>query len=76
MRLAAETLVARSNVSYVPAGWIAELYAYAGEKEQALEWLEKAYEEHDPFMVELFVGSSWDGLRDYAPFQDLLRRMG
>ncbi|TDI11404.1 MAG: tetratricopeptide repeat protein [Acidobacteria bacterium] len=76
MSLAGETLAARSNVSYVPAGWIAELYAYAGEKEQALEWLEKAYEEHDPFMVELFVGSSWDGLRDYAPFQDLLRRMG
>ena len=60
MSLAGETLAARSNVSYVPAGWIAELYAYAGEKEQALEWLEKAYEEHDPFMVELFVGSSWD----------------
>ena len=76
MSLAGETLAARSNVSYVPAGWIAELYAYAGEKKQALEWLEKAYEEHDPFMVELFVGSSWDGLRDYAPFQDLLRRMG
>ena len=75
MSLAGENLAARSNLTYVPATWIAELYAHAGEKEQALEWLEKAYEERDPAMVGLLVVPRWDGLRDDPRFQDLLRRM-
>ena len=75
MSLAGERLAARSNERYVPATWIAELYTHAGEKEQGLEWLEKAYQEHDPLMVELFVGSSWDPIRDDPRFHDLLRRM-
>ena len=76
MSLAGERLAARSNATYVPATWIAELYAHAGEKELTLEWLEKGYAERDPLMVELLAGPSWDGLQDYAPFQRLLRRMG
>ncbi len=76
MSLAGESMAARSNVTYIPATWIAELYAHAGEKEHTLEWLERGYKERDPLMVELFAGPSWDGLQDYAPFQGLLRRMG
>ena len=70
-----EKLAARLSVTYVPATSIAELYAHAAEKEQTLEWLERGYQQRDPLMVELFVGPSWDGLRGYAPFRDLLRRM-
>ena len=48
MRWAAEKLVARSKFTYVQPTRIAQLYAHAGEKDRALEWLEKAYEERAP----------------------------
>ena len=75
MRLAAETLAARSKLTYVPPTRIAELYARAGEKDRALEWLEKAYQERDSQMVYLNVEPIWDNLRPDPRFQDLLRRM-
>ncbi len=75
MSLAAETLAARSNLAYVPPEWIAELYAHAGDKEGALEWLEKAYQDRNIAMVFLSVNPTWDSVRDDPRFQDLLRRM-
>jgi serine/threonine protein kinase/Tfp pilus assembly protein PilF len=75
MRLAAEKLAARSNRTYVPAVRIARLYAHAGEKDQTLKWLEKAYQERESPLVHLNVGWDWDDLRSDPRFQDLLRRM-
>jgi TolB-like protein len=75
MRLAAETLAARSKLAYVPAIRIARLYAHAGEKDRALGWLEKAYEEREPPLVHLRVGWDWHSLRDEPRFQDILRRL-
>jgi serine/threonine-protein kinase len=75
MSLLAQTLAARSNLAYVPSESIARLYAYAGDKERALEWLEQAYQDLDIVMVFLSVESTWDSLRDDPRFQDLLRRM-
>jgi hypothetical protein len=46
-----------------------------GEKEQALHWLERAYEEGAGHMG-LKVDPTWDSLRSEPRFQDLLRRMG
>jgi serine/threonine-protein kinase len=75
MRLAAEKLAARSQQTYLPAVRIARLYSHAGEKERALEWLEKAYFEHETPLVHLRVSWDWDSLREEPRFQDLLRRM-
>jgi serine/threonine protein kinase len=75
MRLAGEKLASRSRQTYVPAIRIARLYAHAGEKERALEWLEKAIEQHEPPLVHLRVGWDWEILRDEPRFQDLLRRI-
>jgi serine/threonine protein kinase/Tfp pilus assembly protein PilF len=75
MRLAAEKLAARSTLAYVPALRIARLYAHAGEKDRALEWLEKAYQQHEVPLVHLSVAWDWDSLRGEPRFQDLLRRM-
>jgi tetratricopeptide (TPR) repeat protein len=75
MRQAAEKLAARSVVTHVPAIRIARLYAHAGEKERALEWLEKAYEQRESPLIHLAVGWDWDNLRDEARFQELMRRM-
>ncbi len=75
MSLAAETLAARSRTTFVPPSHVADLFAAAGENDQALEWLERGYDERDPNMPYLSVARDLDGLRDDPRFQDLLRRM-
>ncbi len=75
MSLAAETLAARSRTTFVPPIMVANLFAAAGENDQALEWLERAYDERDPNMPYLSVFRDLDSLRDDPRFQDLLRRM-
>ena len=52
---------------------LANLYLYAGEKERAFEWLEKAYVEHNRNMP--YMTLHFDSLRSDPRFQDLLRRM-
>ena len=54
---------------------IARVHVGLGEREQALDWLEKAFVERDPNMVFLKFHSVWDPLRSDPRFQDLLRRM-
>ncbi len=44
-------------------------------KEQALDWLEKAYEERNWYLVFINVDPTFDPLRDNPRFQQLLRRM-
>ena len=75
MRQAGDKLAARSSRTYVPAIRIARLYAHAGEKERALDWLEKAYEQGNPALQHLAVAWDWDILRSDPRFRALLRRM-
>jgi tetratricopeptide (TPR) repeat protein len=75
LQRAAETLAVRSRTSYVPPWQIGTLYTRAGQKDEALEWLEKAYEAHDQNMPYIAVDPIFDILRDDPRFQDLLRRM-
>jgi TolB-like protein/Tfp pilus assembly protein PilF/predicted Ser/Thr protein kinase len=54
---------------------LAHFYAHAGDKEGVIEWLEKAYEEHDRNMP--YIGSPvFDLVRSDPRFQDLERRVG
>jgi eukaryotic-like serine/threonine-protein kinase len=75
MRVAADKLAVRANRTHVPAIRVARLYAHAGEKDRALEWLEKAYEQGNPPLSHLNVAWDWDILRSEPRFQHLLRRM-
>ena len=75
LQRAAEALVARSRTAYVPSWQIGTLYTRAGKKDEALEWLEKAYQAHDPNMPYISVDPIFDILRDEPRFKDLLRRM-
>jgi len=65
----------RAKQEYVPRTSFAEIYAYLGDKDQAMRWLEEGYKEHEVFMTLLNVAPEWDPLRDDPRFQDLLRRM-
>jgi tetratricopeptide (TPR) repeat protein len=75
LRRVAETLVARSRTTYVTPWQIGTLYTRAGMNQEALEWLEKAYEAHDPNSPYLSVDPIFDDLRNEPRFQDILRRM-
>jgi len=48
---------------------------HAGEKELALEWLERAYDNHSPMLVWLKAERTWDSVRSDPRYQNLLRRM-
>jgi len=74
MTSAAEIMVAFSKQTYVSPYYIAQMYAFAGDKENTIEWLERGYEMKDPMMPYV---SAWtfDLLDDDPRYQDLLRRM-
>jgi len=75
MRRAANIRAARGRKTYVLPCDVATLYVWAGEKAQALEWLEKGFELRDPNMPYINVDPTFDTLRNTPRFQDLLRRM-
>jgi pentatricopeptide repeat protein len=53
---------------------ISNLYFLAGDYDLAMDWLEKAYEEHNPNMPYI-GGPSSDPWRSNPRFQELLRKM-
>ena len=65
----------RAKGGYVAPTRFATIHTYLGEKDQAFEQLEKAYQEHDWLLTALKVGPDWDPLRDDPRFQDLLLRL-
>ena len=51
------------------------IYVGLGDKAQALEWLEKAYEDHSFRLAWIKADPQLDSLRGEPRFQALLRRM-
>ena len=64
----------RSNPGYSHASEIAVIYAALGDKNQAMTWLEKGYEER--FNPGVLLRPGFDPLRSDPRFQDLVRRIG
>jgi TolB-like protein/Tfp pilus assembly protein PilF len=64
-----------SKTRYVDAFWVARVYAGLGQKDKALEYLERAYRERSGTMWALKMDPQCDPLRSDPRFQDLLRRM-
>jgi tetratricopeptide (TPR) repeat protein len=61
---------------YVSPYNMARIGAAAGEDEQAFSWLERAYEEHNPDLIELASEPVFDRMRRDPRFAVLLRRVG
>lgn len=69
-------LQALSAREYVPSSAVAIVYAAMGDKSRALDWLDKAYDEHDFAMAQLGVAPWFATLRAEDRFQKLAGRVG
>jgi TolB-like protein/Flp pilus assembly protein TadD/tRNA A-37 threonylcarbamoyl transferase component Bud32 len=69
-------LKTRSGREYVPASSFATIYAALGDKPNALQWLEKGFDEHDFSLAELRMSPSLASLRDEPRFQALITKVG
>jgi non-specific serine/threonine protein kinase len=73
-------LEGRAQNEYVHASWIAAIYALLDEKDEALEWLEKGYEERAPLVgccsLREYPGWVFNNLRADSRFQHLVCRLG
>jgi hypothetical protein len=51
------------------------VYVWRGEKDQALDWLERSYAQREPGLTWVKIDPRFRGLRDDARFRALLRKM-
>ena len=63
-----------SNTRFTNAPHIAMIYASMGDNDQAMQWLERAYEER--FNPSILLRSGFDPLRSAPRFEELRRRIG
>jgi TolB-like protein/DNA-binding winged helix-turn-helix (wHTH) protein len=66
----------KSRTRYVSPLFIAGSYLNLGDKDHALEWLDKAYQERSPVLFAIKVDPSWDPLRSDPRFDKLIRKIG
>jgi tetratricopeptide (TPR) repeat protein len=68
-------LMARRDHEYIPASALANIYVALGDDEEALRWLEVAYDERDIWMVWLNQDWIFGRLRSDPRFQAILDRL-
>ena len=69
-------LTERAGQQHISPVWLALAHAGIGEKNAALDALEKAYEQHDVILVWLGTEPRLDSLRRDPRFIEILRRIG
>jgi TolB-like protein/DNA-binding winged helix-turn-helix (wHTH) protein/Flp pilus assembly protein TadD len=72
----ARVLELEKQHSHNPTMWAATAYLGVGDKEKAVDWLVKAYQQRTNELTKLKVDPVFDPLRNDPRFQDLLRRVG
>jgi TolB-like protein/DNA-binding winged helix-turn-helix (wHTH) protein len=60
----------------VPHIYLAHLYAVLNDQTHAIQYLERAYNERNPWLLNVRVDPEMDSLRSSPRFQDLVRRIG
>ena len=75
-RAISSKLQKRAATEYVSSYDIALIYLGLNDREQALNWLNRAYKEGDPNMNSLNVDPTLGNLRSETRFRELLERIG
>jgi tetratricopeptide (TPR) repeat protein len=68
-------LTSLAEQTYVAPYFFAGIHIGLGEPGRALDYLEKAYEEHSHWLIYLHIDPSMDDLRDHSRFRDLMQRV-
>ena len=71
-----ENLVELSRQKYVSPYFLAGIHIGLGQDDRAIEYLERAYEDHSHWLIYLHLDPSMDPLRANPRFQELVRRLG
>ena len=71
-----DELKRRQRKGYIPTAAFVNAYLGLGDNEQAIVWLERAYEEQSMIMEYIKVHPFFDPLRSDPRFADLVRRVG
>ncbi|MBL8205840.1 MAG: protein kinase [Blastocatellia bacterium] len=67
---------AKDPNGYVGAYEFASAYAWGKNKDKTIEYLNKAYDERESWLVALRVGKNFDFVRDDPRFKELVRKVG
>jgi TolB-like protein len=76
LRKQLELMKAEVGKKSLPTYSMARLYARLGDNQQALEWLQKAYDKHSDYLVLLKVDPMFDETRSDPRFAELMRKIG
>jgi tetratricopeptide (TPR) repeat protein len=76
LRKGIEASLAQRKTGYSSAYSIAALYAQSGDKDQAFQWLNTAFQEHDQGLMGLKTDYTLDSLRSDPRFAELVRKVG
>jgi tetratricopeptide (TPR) repeat protein len=69
-------LTARSKKRYLSPIYLAAIYTGLGDRDNAMQWLEKAFNERTEYLIFFNVEPMADPLRSDPRFQNLLKRIG
>jgi TolB-like protein/DNA-binding winged helix-turn-helix (wHTH) protein len=74
-RMLVERRLEQAKHEYVFPRVFVELYLQAGDDENCLRWLRKAFDEHSSFLVEIAHDPKYEPLHSDPRFQEMLRRL-
>ena len=66
----------RARKEYVSPFLFAKIYTAINDFDQAFEWLDKMYKEHDPALVHIKTDENMQNLRSDPRYFALIRKMG
>jgi tetratricopeptide (TPR) repeat protein len=76
MQAVVKELTGAGEKRYVSPYNLARVYGCAADASRAFEWLEKAFREHNPDLIELGMEPCFDSIRSDPRFANLLERIG
>lgn len=70
-----DDLLGRVAQGYVSPTSLAFVFLGLGQADDAMQWLDRAVDARDPFVIPLRLWSVYDPVRDHPGYERLLRKM-
>lgn len=72
----AAALTARYQSEFVSPSFVALVYLGLGDRQTALEWIDRAFDDRDAWLPRFMLHPLFDDIRDVAEYPGLLKRLG